>query len=545
MTTVAAAVLEVLQRAGVSTVFGLPGVHNLPFWRDAGPDAPQLTLVRHEQTAVYAADGLARASGGLGAALTTTGPGAANAAGALGEAAVSGSPVVMIATEISTTLARPGVVRGVLHESADQAAIFAPLAKAVYRPRAARDAVAAVAQAVETALASPRGPVYVDIPTNVLDMSAEPVTPGRPERRRPGPERVAAATAAIDAVESVILWAGGGVIESGAEAELVALAERLAAPVITTFAGRGAIPTDHPCAVELPPHEPEIAELVAGADLLVAVGTRFDGSSTRNWTMPRPPGLVTINASAVDLTKNYQPDVGVLADAKLTLAAILGAVRRRPPVDGRIKTLARAAWHRLRSDPAEGPAMRLLDAVNQARAATDATVVVDMAIPGYWVGGYGRFDAPRRLQYPVGWGTLGYALPAAVGAATPRERPVLVVCGDGGFMFAPGELAVLVQEHLPVTVLLVDDGGYGMLRYDQTARGDAHRGVDLFRPDFVALSESFGIKATRLEGSGPALREALTDALRSRQPQLVVLPEALAPPRTTSPRWNDEATGIG
>lgn len=106
MTTVAAAVLEVLQRAGVSTVFGLPGVHNLPFWRDAGPDAPQLMLVRHEQTTVYAADGLARASGGLGAALTTTGPGAANAAGALGEAAASGSPVVMIATEISTTLAR-------------------------------------------------------------------------------------------------------------------------------------------------------------------------------------------------------------------------------------------------------------------------------------------------------------------------------------------------------------------------------------------------------------------------------------------------------
>ncbi len=158
----------------------------------------------------------------------------------------------------------------------------------------------------------------------------------------------------------------------------------------------------------------------------------------------------------------------------------------RAPIDDSVKRIADATWQRLREDRAGGPALRTLDAINAARAATDATVVVDMAILGYWVGGYGLFETPRRLQYAVGWGTLGYALPASVGAGAVRDRPVLTVCGDGGFMFAPGELAVLVQEQLPVTVLLVDDGGYGMLRYDQDRHGDEQRGVDLFRPDFVA-----------------------------------------------------------
>ncbi|HET7070802.1 MAG TPA: thiamine pyrophosphate-dependent enzyme, partial [Nocardioides sp.] len=169
---------------------------------------------------------------------------------------------------------------------------------------------------------------------------------------------------------------------------------------------------------------------------------------------------------------------------------------------------------------------------------TDATVVVDMTIPGYWYGGYGRIPGPRRLQYPIGWGTLGSALPASVGAAALRERPVLALCGDGGFMYAVGELAVLRQENLPVTVLVVDDGGYGMLRYDQDRAGDQHRGVDLYRPDLGAVASSFGIPSAVLHGVDE-LEAALADALAAREPRMVVLPLALTPPRTTSPRWHD------
>jgi acetolactate synthase-1/2/3 large subunit len=539
VTTVARGVLDVLGRAGVRTVFGLPGVHNLAFWRDAGPGAPDIVVVRHEQTTVYAADGLARATGGLGAALTTTGPGAANAVGAFGEAAASGTPVVLVASEISTRLARPGVVRGVLHETGDQAAIFEPLAKAVLRPRTPEAAVRAVAEAVTVAMTWPRGPVYVDIPTDVLDRDVT-IVPTLPELARRVPDRdvVDRAAAAVEQAGRVVLWAGGGVVQSDATAELIALAEHLGAPVVTTFAARGVLPPEHPLVVGLPPHEPEVAAYVAAADLLLAVGTAFDGPSTRNWSMPRPPALVSVNVDESDLTTGYRPDVGVLGDARLVLADLVTRLERREAGEAGVRELRSATWGRLRADHAGGPASEFLGAVDEAVAVSDATVVVDMTIPGYWYGGYGRVRRPRGLQYPIGWGTLGYALPASVGAAAAGEHPVLAICGDGGFMFAVGELAVLRQESLPVTVLLVDDGGYGMLRYDQDRAGDVRRGVDLLRPDFAALAASFDSPAVVLRGTAD-LGGALAEALAAGAPRVVVLELALTPPRTTSPRWHD------
>lgn len=539
MTTVARGVLDVLGRAGVRTVFGLPGVHNLAFWRDAGT-APEIVLVRHEQTTVYAADGLARATGGLGAALTTTGPGAANTAAAFGEAAASGTPVVLIASEISTRLARPGALRGVLHEARDQAAIFESLAKAVFRPRTAEDAVRAAAEAVTVAMTWPRGPVYVDIPTDVLDQEVDlELWPEQPTRTAPDPAEVDRAVAAVEAATDVVIWAGGGVVQAGAAAELARLAEHLGAPVVTTFAARGVLPPDHRWLVGLPPHEPEVAAYVGEADLLLAVGTGFDGPSTRNWSMPRPPGLVSVNVSEADLHANYEPDVSVRGDARLVLAELVGRLGRRERDASGLRTLRERTWERLRGDRAGGPALELLATIDDAVGDADATVVVDMTIPGYWYGGYGRVTRPRALQYPIGWGTLGLALPASVGAAAAGQHPVLAVCGDGGLMYALGELAVLRQENLPVTVLVVDDGGYGMLRYDQDRSGDPSRGVELTRPDFAALARSFGIEAVRIDGVH-GLAAALTEGLRSGGPRLVVTEVSLIPPRTTSPRWHDD-----
>jgi thiamine pyrophosphate-dependent acetolactate synthase large subunit-like protein len=534
---VARRVLEAFSQAGVRTIFGLPGVHNLAFWREAAPDLPRIVGVRHEQTTVYAADGLARATGGLGVALTTTGPGAANAAGAFGEAAASGSPVVLVASEISTRLARPGINRGVLHESRDQAGIFEPLAKAVLRPRTPADAVAAVQDAIELAMTSPRGPVYVDIPTDVLNQPAPRAALRTPVRAVPDPEQVAAAHAVIDAAERVVLWVGGGAVQSGAGAEVAALAERLQSPVVTTYTARGVLPASHPLLVGLPPHEPEVAALVGEADLLVAVGTDFDGMMTRNWSMPLARSLVSINCDAGDLQKNYPADAAVLGDAALALRALLAAPHRtRPSAAESLAQLKDAAWSRLAADSRSAEALEFLRSFESA-VPQEAVVVADMAIPGYWMGGYGRFDRERRLQYPVGWGTLGYALPASIGPGAEGSRPVVAVCGDGGFMFAVGELATLVQEQLPVTVLVVDDGGYGMLRYDQDHAGDQHRGVDLVRPDFAALAEAFGVTATRVTGVGEELAKALAEAVASGRPRLVVTEAHLTPPRTTSPRW--------
>ncbi len=249
-------ILDVVAGHGATSVFGLPGVHNLAFWRGGGPTP---MVVRHEQTAVYAADGWARATGTLGAAVVTTGPGAANAVAAFGEAAAAGSPVLLVASEIPQAQRRPGRLRGVLHESRDQAAIFAPLAEAVFTPRTAAEVAAVLDAAVAAAMRHPRGPVYLDVPADVLGAGAVPATPSHTWHEPPPAETDLDAAAALLAGADVVVWAGGGAVD--VEPALATLATHLGAPVVASYQGRGCPPTDHPAAVGVPPHEPEAAAL--------------------------------------------------------------------------------------------------------------------------------------------------------------------------------------------------------------------------------------------------------------------------------------------
>jgi thiamine pyrophosphate-dependent acetolactate synthase large subunit-like protein len=522
---VARQVLDIAREHGADTVFGLPGVHNLAFW-NADP-AP--LVVRHEQAAVYAADGWARTTGRLGAAVVTTGPGAANAVAAFGEAAAAHSPVLLVASEIPQALRRPGRVRGVLHESRDQAALFAPLAKAVFTPRTPAEVAAVIGPAAAAALAYPQGPVYVDVPADVLGQPAAP--------RVAAPSVPAAAVTGLDdaaallAGERVVVWAGGDALDHSAA--LAALASHVGAPVVSSFRGRGVPPTGHPAALGLPPHEPEAAAVIAEADVLLVVGGDLDGMNTRNWTMTRPPRLVVLDAAPPVDPPEWTADAtvtGPLGDA------LRGLTTRLPAVDRWWEPVRTRVLDRLRSDPATADALDLLDAVEEARTG-DTVLVCDMAVAGYWVGGYAAAPAPRRLAYPVGWGTLGFGLPAALGAAA-AGHPVIAVCGDGGLMMALGELATVVQERLPITLLVVDDGGYGMLRYDQERAGDVPRGVDLVTPDFPALAAAFGLHATAVP-SMAELAGPLAAAVRSGLPHLVRVPARLLPPRTTSPRWHE------
>ncbi|OLL71309.1 Acetohydroxy acid synthase [Pseudonocardia sp. Ae168_Ps1] len=233
--TVADDVLSALRGAGATTVFGMPGVHNLAFF-GPGPGSP--VVVRHEQAATAAADGWARRTGRLGAAVVTTGPGATNALTGLGEAAAAGSPVVLVASEIPQRLRRPGRLRGVLHESRDQAAVFAPLVKAVRTPRTAADTARAVREAVVVALTEPRGPVYVDVPADLLGAPAEvaPCTVEDGAPARPDDDALAAVTAVL-AGGTVVVWAGRGAVD--AAGPVSALARRLGAPLVTAFGARG------------------------------------------------------------------------------------------------------------------------------------------------------------------------------------------------------------------------------------------------------------------------------------------------------------------
>jgi thiamine pyrophosphate-dependent acetolactate synthase large subunit-like protein len=544
MLTGAALAVEALEQAGVEVAFGLPGVHNLRLWRALNGSPIRLVGVRHEQTAAYAADGYARATGRLGVALTTTGPGAANTLAAVGEAWASRQPVLVIATDIPSTARRPGVWRGMLHEATDQAAMFVPVVKEAYRVTKAEHVGAVVAAAARMALAPPARPVYVEIPTDLLGAEAQGAPerlPGRPREQSPAPkadeEHLGRALELLERSRRPLVWAGGGALQSGAGEAVARLAERLVAPLILTYSARGLVPPGHPCLVDAPPHVKQVGELWDEADLIVGVGTDFDAMMTLGWTQPQPPHLVAINVDPADASKNYRPDVLLEADAAGAAATLADRLGERGGLDSlarRLRELGRSV--RAELDESDPEAMAFLDAIEKALP-PDAVVVSDMCIPGYWLGGFHRTPAPRKLSYPLGWGTLGCAFPQGLGAALAGAGPAVSISGDGGFLYACGELATAKQENVPLTAVVVDDGGYGMIRFDQDRHDDPREGVDLINPDFVALARSFGIRADSVEGLGEHFAVALKGHVALREPTLLVAHAALAPPPNVSPRW--------
>ena len=534
--------VDALHEGGVRVVYGLPGVHNLGAWAALAKSPIRLVCVRHEQTAVYAADGHARISGDLGVAMTTTGPGAANALAATGEAYASGSPVLVIATDIASTLRRPGVRRGALHETRDQAAMFAPVVKATLTASSAEELAELVRHGMELACAAPTAPVYLQIP---MDFLSAPVSAslapagigklnGPPVPSRRAIER---AVALVTKSERPLIWAGGGAARADAGAAIEALATRLGAPIVETLMARGLIDVEHPAYLGLPPHLPETGKLWDDADLVVAVGSDLDGVMTQNWAQPAPPALLAINIDAADASKNYHPDVVLEGDARTVCEQLNAAIdegdlpTRQPPSLGEIRAAV--------LDRIEAEEPRALEFLRTLRAAIPehTRVVADMCIPGYWVAAFHPFRGPRALAYAIGWGTLGFGFPASIGAALSTDDPVLAICGDGGFLFGCGELATIAQERVPVTVLVVDDSAYGMLRYDQEHAGQEVFGVELNSPDFVALANAFGVEAERVDGVGEALGDALARHLRNGRPSMVITEVSLMPPPTTSPRW--------
>ncbi len=543
--------MAALEDAGVLVAFGLPGVHNLALWRELNGSPIRLVGVRHEQTAAYAADGYARASGRVGVALTTTGPGAANTLAAVGEAWASRQPIVVIATDIPTTARRPGVWRGVLHEATDQAAMFMPVVKEAIRVRSADEIGPAVARAVRTALAPPARPVYVEIPTDLLSQEATSESPrlkgSDPFSKGSDPfsvvegsldrGQVQRAAELLERARRPLVWAGGGALQSGAGDAVARLAERLVAPVMLTFSAKGLLPPGHPCLVDSSPHVPEAGELWDDADVIVAIGSDLDGMMTQGWKQPQPPHLVAINVDPTDASKNYRPDLVIEADAREATAALAERLGERGGLDSlarRIRELNRSVRARIAD---EDPEASLFLETLEAALPDDAVVVCDMCIPGYWLGGFHRTPAPRKLSYPLGWGTLGCAFPQGLGAALAGAGPAVSISGDGGFLYACGELAAAKQENIPLTAVIVDDGGYGMIRYDQDLHGDPREGVDLTNPDFVALAAAFGIRADSVDGLGEHFGVALKGHVALREPTMLVARAALGPPPNVSPRW--------
>lgn len=500
------AVARALEALGVRHVFGIVSVHNLPVY-DAIARRGTITAigVRHEQAAAHAADGYARATGELGVVIASTGPGTTNTMTGLFEASCVSSPVLLVTGQIDS--AYLGKAKGFLHEAEQQSRMLATLCRRVEPVRRTEDIGRAVIDVAGDIRAGRPQPGAVEIPVDLQYRRAEVEVPApRPDsgtRYVPDAAAVAKVAEALASAVRPVLWAGGGVVSSGAGPALVALAEQLGAPVVTTIEGRGAIPEDHPLCLGALTTSPPVADIVAGADVVLAAGTRFTGSATRNWTLPIGGTLAHLDADPAVIGRSYPAALPVVGDARLgleQLAALLAA-GGHVAADPEHAAKARAAALASRADAREqlgADHCQIMDAIRR-HTPRESVIVRDATVPAYrWGDRLLPILAPRTSVRPSS-AAIGPGLPLAMGAAAGTGRPAVLIAGDGGFMLHVGELATIVQHQLPVVICLFNDRGYGVLRGIQARQFDGRTtGVDLTTPDFPALAASMGMRAAKV-----------------------------------------------
>lgn len=517
------AAAQTLRALSVEHVFGIVSVHNIPIY-DAILRVGGITPigVRHEQAALHAADGYSRATGRLGVAITSTGPGAANAMAGLFEAGFSSSRVLMLTGQVESRYYGKG--KGFLHEAENQLAMLRTVTRrteSVRRAEEIPDVITRVAQDVMTGRPQPGA---VEIPVDYQYAKADfdvPHIEGWP-RIQPGKGEVAAAAGTLAGAKRPVIWAGGGVLTAGAESELLQLAERLGAPVVTSVNGRGAIPEDHGLALGPLSAHPAVEAVIAEADVMLAVGTRFQGGATRNWALKIPGQLVHVDADPAVIGRNYAPAVSVVGDARLALAAILKQVsggEAEPGWADQARTVRDQARAAIRNDIGPDYAA-IMDAMRQALP-RDGIVVRDPTVPAYlWGNRLFPIYEPRTSIYPSS-AAIGPALPLAIGAAIGAGRPAVVIQGDGGFMLNIAELATAVQYNVPVVVCVFNDRGYGVLRSIQARTFEGRQtGVDLATPDFAALARAMGMPGQAVKGVDE-FRSAIARAVSSGGPYLL------------------------
>ncbi|MFF9346857.1 thiamine pyrophosphate-binding protein [Streptomyces sp. NPDC014734] len=541
-------VVETLQGLGAATVFGLPGQHALALFDALRRSALSYIGLRVENNAGFAADAYGRITGEVAPLLLSTGPGALTSLAALQESAAASAPVLAISSQVPVA-GLDGGRHGYLHELRDQKASFRDIVKSVHIVRTASQIPSAIAAAWESALTAPHGPVWVEIPQDVLVAATTlPVVTAMDATPRPSyarPELTVAAADLLSRAVRPVIVAGGGVVRSDASGKLLALAERLDAPVVTTFGGKGAFPWEHPLSLRSWLEDRHTTDFLEAADVLLVVGSGL-GELSSNYHTFRPRGrVIQIEADVGKLESNH-PALGIHADAREALADLLEAVDRRedPSAADRVRAVLEAVRERIDGQEL-ALEQRLVAAVRQALPDTSPSFW-DMTILAYWA--WSAFDArrPNTMHSAQGAGGLGYGFPAALGAAVADPtKPVLAVSGDGGAMYSIAELATARQYDLPVTWLIVDDGGYGILRAYMTdafgastateavtgsvaeavAGSVAEAVTELARPDFVALAESFGVPAVRT--TPERLADDLAKSLAEPGPSVVVLPAVL------------------
>ncbi|HZT87660.1 MAG TPA: thiamine pyrophosphate-dependent enzyme [Stellaceae bacterium] len=513
------ALVEMLTRHGVDTLFALPGVQNDALFvalYDAG-EAIRVIHTRHEQAAAYMAFGYARASGRPGAFAVVPGPGLLNTTAALSTAYATNAPVLCISGQIPSDLIGRGF--GLLHEIPDQLAILKGLTKFAARINHPTEAGQLVNEAFRQLADGRPRPVALEMPLDVMALETEVALPPAgvaPEPPAPDPVLVERAAALLAAAKRPLIYVGSGAMNAGEE--VLALAERLQAPVSTYTGGKGVVSDRHYLAQNLLAGN----ELWRGADVVLAVGTRLNIPQTR-WGLDADLKVVRVDLDPIEITRVAKPEIGIVADAKDAVAAILQALPAgadgRPARRDELEALKARTMAGLRDKL--GPQCEYLDAI-RTELPDDGVYVEDLTQVGY----VGRLAfpvyQPRTYIHSGYQGTLGFSYATALGAKVARpDVPVVSISGDGGFMYNVQELSTAALHGIDVVAVVFADGAYGNVRRMQkNDYGNRLIGVELRNPNFPKMAESYGIAGVRTT-TPDGLRRELAAALKRRGPSLI------------------------
>ncbi len=522
--TIGRYVIRLLEAYGVEIVFGIPGVHTLELYRGLEGSGIRHVLVRHEQGAGFAADGYARVTGKPGVCLLISGPGVTNAATPMGQAYSDSQPMLVISSTCSSDSLGQGW--GMLHEVTDQRATTAPVTAFSRTVTSAEEFGESLAEAFAIfASARPR-PVHIEIPIDVLARSCN-LTPEAAPLPKPPAARAADISAAAEllaAAQAPVLVAGGGARAAGDA--IAAIAEACAAPIVTTMAAKGCVPDGHPLHLGAMLDRGEVRALLREADVVLALGTELAETDTWSDALEFGGELIRVDIDPGKLTDRTPANLGIHADAGTTAAAIAaefaGALAGR--TSDRAGTERKVAALRARfRDDADDLSRRHRRFLEPLRAALpeDGAVFADMTQIAYTGGRDFPTSTPGGWICPNGYGTLGFALPAAIGAKLGMpDRPIVALAGDAGLLFTIQELATAVQQALSLPILVWNNDSLGQIRDDMIDQGIAQVGVTPCNPDFIALGRAFGC-ATALVRQPDELGPAVTAALAARGPTLI------------------------
>ena len=507
MMTGAGILWECIEREGVKHVFGYPGGAILPAYDALKHSSIHHILVRHEQGATHMADGYARASGQVGVAVATSGPGATNMVTGIATAMLDSSPIVCITGQVGSKL-----IGSDAFQETDITGVTLPITKHNYLVTHANEVARTIREAFYVARSGRPGPVLVDITKDAQQTSCEfdweaakPQLPGYRPDLSPAPKEYEEALALIHNAKRPVILAGHGIIISGAMNEVRDFAERAGVPVALTLLGIGAFPAAHPLNLGMMGMHGEawVNHTIQEADLLLAFGMRFDDRVTGNLKTYAPNAKkIHIEIDPAEINKNVKVDVALVGDLRDVLNDLLP----------RVESIDRSEWldfiDKLKGDSAVRDIQNLPDSghlyaahvINDLwRETRDAetVVVTDVGQHQMWEAQYYKHEKPRSLITSGGLGTMGFALPAAIGAKVARpEAEVWVVVGDGGFQMTLCELATIVQEKLKVNIAIINNGFLGMVRQWQEFFYERnYAATPLLNPDFAKLGEAYGIRS--------------------------------------------------